>query len=117
MVDVVTVRGRDANCQEDVDGFPLKMSSIGNAVNNQDAPPVNFPQLETFVPASAQSVLEVMTLPSAELSIQECNIVAYLGGGICRKTNSKLCVDCQANMICKMNKSSDSSILGKQKLR
>ncbi len=109
MVDAIMVGGSSANCEEDVDSFLLNLSSLGDAAaSNHDVSVPNVPQPQS-IPASVQSLLDVVTLPiPSGISIEECNIVAYIAGYVLRKIRQKLCVDCQASMFGQIDESNET---------
>lgn len=102
MVDAIMVPSARANCQEDADTFLLNLKSIGTPdPSNNPAPTGGAP--DNALPVSVQSILSVMAMPSEDLSLEECNILAYICGYICRKIQGKVCEECFGNLKSTIN--------------
>ena len=96
MVDSVMLPGKNSNCVEDVDKFLLTLKNV-NTTAPAPAMPIQHASPLDSVPESVKAILSLCTVPNEDgLSIQETNILAYIGGYILRKLQKKkiICAEC-----------------------
>lgn len=100
MVDAVMLPGKGKNCIEDVDRFLLTMKNV-TTTQCPTATPIYHQSVTDHLPANVKSILAVCTLPADEgLTDHETNILAYIGGYIVKKIQTKpaLCLSCLAKI-------------------
>ena len=85
-----------SNCQEDTDSFLLTLKNIG--CNRGSGPGCLIPSQCNELPEAVRSLLPVLSFPPSKMSLEERNILAYIGGFVCRKLWHKVCGECKVHL-------------------
>ena len=103
MVDAVMQPGSMSNCEEDVDDFQLTLSNT-TPLERLPTCPMNVPVLSD-VPHDIQALVDSHP---PELSLQESNAIAYIGGYVVRKIRDKVCMPCKQKISSVMSANSSN---------
>ena len=104
MVDMVMIPSKLANCENDVDKFLCSLSNIKEALNPIDIGQASTSFLDTLA-YNVKSILSVCTIPTENdqgLSLQESNILNYIGGYIVKKLKDRICNVCFDKVVGKL---------------
>ena len=104
MVDSVMVPSKLSNCEADVDNFLCSLEHVKEAVSPVVSTAAQTPSITDSICWSVKSILSVCKLPGEDeyaqgLSVQENNILAYIGGYIVRKIKGKVCNTCSNKIV------------------
>ena len=106
MVDAVLSPSPAANCEEDIDSFLLTQKNIG--CNRGLGPGCLIPSQCNELPEAVRSLLPVMSFPPSKMSLEERNILAYIGGFVCHKLWHKVCGECKVHLRRELDQTNES---------
>ena len=102
MVDSLMGSSSNTNCKEDVDEFICSLNRNGPTSGFIPAVEVQLkPKYESMINSLSSDVRNILYhIPgSLDLSTQETNVIAHIGGYIVKKIKSKVCADCVCKLV------------------